>query len=246
MDAAKGTKKEIFITPLVNCKTCNGEGVKPGKKRAQCPSCGGSGTQVHSMGGFQMASTCGTCDGTGSSIPRGAECSSCYGTGVVRERRTVQVDIPGGVEDGMRLRIAGEGDIPPGEPGARKQRGDLFVFIRVAPDQRFSRAGADVLYTASIPLTTALLGGEVTVPTLDGEVKVKVPTGTGTGDQITLSGMGMRKLGGRRGGNGDLKVQFKVAVPKSLTGNQRTILEILADEMGDKTAKRIMNIRDDR
>ncbi|EER22877.1 hypothetical protein D8B26_004447 [Coccidioides posadasii str. Silveira] len=246
MDAAKGTKKDIFITPLVKCNSCQGEGLKPGRKRSQCSACGGSGTTVHIMGGFQMASTCGACDGTGSSIPRGAECSSCHGNGVVRERRTVQVDIPGGVEDGMRLRIAGEGDVPPGEPGTRKQRGDLFVFIRVAPDQRFSRSGADVLYTASIPLTTALLGGEVTVPTLDGEVKVKVATGTGTGDQITLSGMGMRKLGGRRGGNGDLKVQFKVAMPKYLTANQRTILEVLADEMGDKTAKRVMNVKDDR
>jgi molecular chaperone DnaJ len=149
----------------------------------------------------------------------------------------------------MRLRISGEGDEPPrgisAAPGARTQRGDLYVSIRVSPDDRFSRSGSDILYTATIPLTTALLGGEVTVPTLDGQVKVKVATGTGTGDRITLSGMGMKKLGGRSRNftpTGDLRVEFKVAMPKYLTSNQRTILEVLADEMGDKTARRIMDI----
>jgi len=169
----------------------------------------------------------------------------------VRDRKSVHIDIPGGVEDGMRLRVTGEGDAPPANaavgPGVRTQRGDLYVSIRVAPDHRFSRHGSDILYTASIPLTTALLGGEVTVPTLDGEVKVKVTTGTGTGDRVTLSGMGMRKLGGRRAfqASGDLRVEFKVHMPKYLTGNQRAILEVLADELGDKTAKRTMNVGKD-
>ncbi|KAK2855526.1 hypothetical protein FQN49_005104 [Arthroderma sp. PD_2] len=244
MDSAKGTSKEINITPLVTCNSCKGEGLKDGKKRSRCSTCGGTGAQIHVIQGFQMQSTCGACSGTGSSIPRGSECNTCSGGGVVRERRTVKVDIPGGVEDGMRLRVAGEGDAPMAEPGTRTQRGNLFVFIRVAADRRFNRSGSDVLYTAAIPLTTALLGGEVTVPTLDGEAKVRVNTGTGTGDKITLSGMGMRKLGGRRAGNGDLRVEFKVTMPRSLTANQRTILEVLADEMGDKTAKRIMNVND--
>ncbi|KAF3480566.1 mitochondrial DnaJ chaperone [Arthroderma uncinatum] len=244
MDSAKGTSKEINITPLVTCNSCKGEGLKDGKKRSRCSTCGGTGTQIHAIQGFQMQSTCGACGGTGSSIPRGAECNTCSGGGVVRERRTVKVDIPAGVEDGMRLRVAGEGDAPMTEPGTRTQRGNLFVFIRVAPDRRFNRSGSDVLYTASIPLTTALLGGEVTIPTLDGEAKVRVGTGTGTGDKITLPGMGMRKLGGRRAGNGDLRVEFKVNMPRSLTANQRTILEVLADEMGDNTAKRIMNVNE--
>jgi molecular chaperone DnaJ len=196
--------------------------------------------------GFQMASTCDVCGGQGVTIPRGSECQTCAGNGVVRQRKTVHVEIPGGVEDGMRLRVAGEGDAAPtgmaANPNAKSTQGDLYVFIRVAPDSRFSRNGADVLYTATIPLTTALLGGEVTVPTLDGEVKVKVATGTGTGDRITLGGMGMRRLGGRRAASGDLRVEFKVGMPKYLSANQRTILEMLADEMGDKTAKRIMNV----
>ncbi|RAK99241.1 BRO1-domain-containing protein [Aspergillus ibericus CBS 121593] len=250
MEAAKGTSKDIVITPLKECGTCSGDGLKKGAKRSQCRKCNGSGTRVHMMqGGFQVAATCDACGGAGMTVPRGSECGSCNGNGVVRDRKTVQVDIPGGVEDGMRLRVTGEGDAPPtgtaAAPGSRTQRGDLYVSIRVSPDHRFSRSGSDILYTASIPLTTALLGGEVTVPTLDGEVKVKVGTGTGTGDRITLSGMGMKKLGGRSRAftpTGDLKVEFKVAMPKYLTGNQRTILEVLADEMGDKTARRIMDI----
>lgn len=247
MDAAKGVTKNINITPLVQCGTCNGDGLKSGTSRQTCKRCNGTGTRVHVMQqGFQMASTCEACGGQGVTIPRGSECGTCHGNGVVRQRKTVQVDIPGGVEDGMRLRVSGEGDAPPtgmaANPKARSTRGDLYVFIRVAPDARFSRSGADVLYTASIPLTTALLGGEVQVPTLDGEVKVKVGTGTGTGDKITLPGMGMKRLGGRGPASGDLKVEFKVNMPRYLSANQRTILEMLADEMGDKTAKRIMGL----
>lgn len=250
MEAAKGSTKDITISPLVQCGTCNGDGLKKGAKRTQCRQCNGSGTRVHFIqGGFQIAATCDACSGTGLNVPIGSECGSCHGNGVVRDRKTVQVDIPGGVEDGMRMRVVGEGDAPPSgtsaSPGTRTKPGDLYVSIRVAPDYRFSRSGSDILYTASVPLTTALLGGETTVPTLDGDVKVKVGTGTGTGDRITLSGRGMKKLGARgRSFNpmGDLKVEFKVAMPKYLTSNQRTILEVLADEMGDNTAKRVMNI----
>jgi len=247
MDAAKGVTKNINITPLVQCGTCKGDGMKSGTQRQTCKRCNGTGTRVHVMQqGFQMASTCEACGGQGITIPRGSECGSCHGNGVVRQRKSVQVDIPGGVEDGMRLRVSGEGDAPPtgtaANPKAKSTRGDLYVFIRVATDARFSRSGADVLYTASLPLTTALLGGEVRVPTLDGEVKVKVATGTGTGDKITLPGMGMKRLGGRGPSSGDLRVDFKVNMPKYLSANQRTILEMLADEMGDKTAKRIMGL----
>ncbi|KAI4859677.1 hypothetical protein F4820DRAFT_439096 [Hypoxylon rubiginosum] len=248
MEAARGTSKTITIHPLVQCHTCTGSGLKPGTKRTECKSCGGTGTQVHFMtGGFQMASTCGTCKGTGQVAPKGSDCRTCSGAGVVRERKTITVDIPAGIEDGMRLRLDGEGDAPvtggTTEANSRTARGDLYVFVRVATDPKFKRAGSDILYTATIPLTTAMLGGEVTIPTLDGQVNVKVGTGTSTGDKITLAGMGMKKLGVRRSNSGDLKVEFRVAMPKYLSANQRTILEMLADEMGDKTAKRIMNVR---
>ena len=248
MDAAKGTSKDVLITPLVQCRTCSGGGLKKGQTRSSCKKCGGTGTRVHIMqAGFQMASTCETCGGQGVVIPKGGECGSCTGKGVVRERKAVNIDIPGGVEDGMRLRVSGEGDAPPtgtiGSPNARSIRGDLYVFIRVAADSKFSRSGADVLYTASIPFTTAILGGEIMVPTLDGEAKLKVATGTGTGDRITLGGMGMPRLGGRRSALGDLRVEFKVSMPKYLSSNQRTILEVLADELEDKNARRVMNVR---
>jgi molecular chaperone DnaJ len=248
MEAAKGTQKTITITPLVQCKPCSGSGMKPGTKKTTCKACNGTGTRVHFMqGGFQMASTCGTCGGSGEAAPKGSECGSCRGDGVVRERKTLNIDIPGGIENGMRLRVDGEGDAPatgqiPGGDKARTGRGDLYVYVNVAKDPKFNRQGSDILYTATIPFTTALLGGEVQVPTLDGDVKVKVATGTGTGDKMTLGGMGMKKLNTRRGGYGDLKVEFRVAMPKSLTANQRTIAEMLAEEMGDKTAKRVMNV----
>ncbi|KAM0810719.1 putative DnaJ [Seiridium cardinale] len=248
MEAAKGAQKTITIHPTVPCGTCSGSGLKSGSKRTECKSCGGTGTEVHFVaGGFQMASTCGTCKGSGQTTPRGSECRTCSGNGVMRDRKTITVDIPGGIEDGMRLRVDGEGDAPSlgdaAPPNARTARGDLYVLVRVASDPKFKRNGSDILYTASLPLTTALLGGELTVPTLDGEVAIKINTGTNTGDKITLGGMGMKKLGGRRSGSGDLKVEFRVAMPKYLSANQRTIVEMLADEMGDKTAKRIMNVK---
>ncbi|KAL8407931.1 hypothetical protein RB594_006655 [Gaeumannomyces avenae] len=247
MEAAKGTSKTITINPMVTCKTCSGSGLKAGAKRSTCMSCNGSGTRVHVInGGFQMASTCGTCSGTGSVAPRGAECRTCDGEGITRDRKTITIDIPGGVEDGMRLRVDGEGDAPAlggADPSmVHSVRGDLLLLVRVAADPKFKRDGSNILYTATIPLTTAILGGEVKIPTLDGDVNVKVATGTNTGDAITLSGMGMKKLGSRRSANGDLRVEFRVSMPKYLSANQRTIIEMLAEEMGDKTAKRIMNI----
>ncbi|KAI9658489.1 MAG: hypothetical protein M1831_003927 [Alyxoria varia] len=246
MDAAKGTSKDIFINPLVQCKTCSGSGMKKGTQRTKCKKCDGTGTRIHfAQPGFQMAGTCGDCGGQGIVTPRGSECGTCSGNGVVRERRTVNVDIPAGVEDGMRLRVRNEGDAPPTgqapDPNMQSQRGDLQVLIRVAADPKFSRSGSDILHTATIPLTTAVLGGQILVPTLDGQVRVKVATGTGTGDRITLDGMGMKKLGSRRMGKGNLRVEFKVQMPKYLSTNQRAIMEMMANETEDKTAKRIMN-----
>lgn len=247
MDAAKGASKTISITPLVSCETCSGRGLKRGTKRVSCKACNGTGTRLHFVqGGFQMASTCGTCEGTGSTIPMGSECRTCSGKGVTRERKTITIDIPGGIEDSMRVQIDGAGDAPPtgraADPNSRTKNGDLYVLIRVAKDPRFSREGSTILYTATIPFMTALLGGQVSIPTLDGSVNVKVATGTSTGDKITLSGMGMKRLQSSRGGLGDLKVEFRVNTPKYLSANQRMIAEMLADEMGDKSARRIMGV----
>ncbi|KAL2891265.1 DnaJ -like protein 1, mitochondrial [Ceratocystis lukuohia] len=244
-EAAHGVSKKINITPTTTCTSCDGRGVRSGTKQSTCPTCHGAGQVVRNIpGGFQIATTCTTCQGSGQSYPRGSECRPCDGYGVVRTRKTITVDIPAGVDDGMRLRIDGAGDAPATgqipQEGVRTKRGDLYVFVRVAPDSRFSRSGSDILYTASIPLTTAALGGEVAVPTLDGSVSVRVATGTNTGDKLTLSGQGMPRINGR--GKGDMRVEFKVGLPKYLTSNQRAILELLADEMNDTSAKRIMNM----
>lgn len=242
MDAAKGTTKEIRVIQLMRCKSCSGSGMKEGRTRNNCRRCGGTGSRVHVMqGGFQMASTCEHCAGQGAFIPHGSECKACRGKGYVREPHTVTVDIPAGVEDGMRLRIAGQGDAPAAamDPGTKTQPGDMYVHIKVEPHKDFSRNGSDVLYTASIPMTTAILGGQITVPTLDTEVELKVPSGTNTGDIITIDGMGMKRLGDPQM-SGDLRVEFKVNMPKSLSPSQRKLLELLADEMTDKTANRIM------
>ena len=247
MDAAKGVSRDVVITPLQTCKSCSGNGLKKGIDRTSCKSCEGTGTRVHFMqAGFQMASTCDSCSGTGSTIPKGGRCNSCSGDGVVRQRKNVRIDIPAGVEDGMRLKVTGEGDAPitgsASNPSARTALGDLYILIRVTPDSKFRRSGADVLYTAAISFTTAGLGGQISIPTLNGEVKLKVGTGTATGDKVILPGMGMPKIGGRRSAAGDLKVEFKVQMPKFLNSNQRSILELLADAMGDQNAKRIMNL----
>ena len=256
MESAKGTQKIIYTRPNITCSSCNGTGLKPNTKRKNCGRCGGTGTTVHFLpGGFHMASTCETCGGVGSSIHSSDACPPCKGKGVYEERRAVSIEIPPGVEDNMRLRIPSEGHAPAvaeilsqdlvNRPGTA--RGDAIVQVRVLPHQAFSRKGMDILYTATIPMTTAILGGSAKIPTLDGEVEVRVPTGTNSGEKITMVGMGMPpppSSGGVRRGKkgGDLMVEFKVQMPKALTANQRVLVEILADEMRDKGAKRIMGV----
>jgi len=194
-------------------------------------------------GGFQMASTCDACGGAGSQIPRGGECPRCDGEGVVHEKKNVTVHIPAGVSDGMRVRVAGEGDAPrPSSTNPRVQSnakpGDLFVHLRIQPHQQFRRQGANIYHTATIPMTTAALGGTITVPTLEGSTQIKVPQGTTSGDGVTLSGQGIVNVEGRAGTKGDYRVDFKVNIPKTLGPYERSLLEQLATALGDKTARR--------
>ena len=198
-------------------------------------------------GGFQMASTCESCGGAGSQIPRGGECPRCDGEGVVHEEKTVTVHIPAGVSDGMRVRVAGEGDAPrPSSTDPRVQSnaksGDLFVHLRIQPHPSFRRKGANIHHTASIPMTTAALGGKITVPTLEGSTTIKVPQGTTTGDSVTLSGQGIVDVEGRTGRKGDYHVDFKVNMPKNLGAYERNLLEQLAASLGDTAARRTQDI----
>ena len=159
-----------------------------------------------------MAATCDNCGGTGAVTPKGSECGTCGGAGVVKEAKTVKIPIPPGVEDGMRLSIGGEGDAPPAGAPGKPRRGDLVVNLRVLSHESFRRHGADILYTAKVPVTTALLGGKVRIPTLDGELELRVPPGANTGDTVSINGMGIKRIEGR--GTGNLKVEFKLQMPR--------------------------------
>ncbi|GJE87744.1 DnaJ protein [Phanerochaete sordida] len=234
MEACKGTSRTVSIHPIVNCSTCSGTGLKPGAKRSTCGTCGGSGTRTFVLdSGFQMASTCPSCHGTGSTVPRGSQCGDCAGVGQVKTKKTVKVDIPAGVEDGMTIRIPREGDAPLSGKG---QPGDLLVRVGVASSKMFRRQGTNLYHDVRIPFHTAILGGRVRVPTLDGEVDVRVPGGTQPGEEMVLKGRGIQSV--YNGTKGDLFVTFSVQIPRSLSKRQQEILQMYADDVeGRPTAK---------
>ncbi|KAG5636748.1 hypothetical protein H0H81_006967 [Sphagnurus paluster] len=227
MEACKGTTKTVNVSPVTSCGTCSGTGLKQGAKRTTCTACGGSGTQTFVIsGGFQMANTCRSCAGVGSTIPRGGQCAPCGGVGRVKTSKKVQVIIPAGVEDGMSLRVSKAGDAPISGKGPT---GDLLVRIRVAPSKLFVRQGSHLHHEARIPMHTALLGGKVRVPTLDGDVDVRIPGGTQQGEEMVLKGRGVPPPYG--GDKGDLFVSFSVALPRSLTKRQRELIQQYADDV---------------
>lgn len=242
-DVAHGTSKTISYSTVDDCGTCHGSGMKTGETRKTCPSCRGTGTTMHVIqGGFQMASTCGTCGGTGVVIPKSAECGTCHAHGVVNNTRTVTIDIPAGVQDGARLRVSGGGDAPEvlADANVQRIRGDLYVRIKVQPHKVFQRSKADLLYTTSVPFTTAALGGNIEVPMLDkNKIRLKIPQGAQSGMVITVSGAGL-PIGGRSSGSkGDYKVAINVEILKPTTATQTALLEALADAFGDTTARRV-------
>ncbi|RDB28435.1 DnaJ 1, mitochondrial [Hypsizygus marmoreus] len=227
MEACKGTTKTVNVSPVTNCSTCSGSGLKQGAKRTTCTACGGSGTRTFIIdSGFQMASTCSVCSGVGSSVPRSGQCGTCGGVGKVKSTKTVQVNIPAGVEDGMSIRISNAGDAPISGKG---HAGDLLVRVRVAASKAFVRQGSNLYHEARIPMHTALLGGKVRVPTLDGDVEVRLPGGTQQGEEMVLKGRGVPSVHG--GDKGDLFVAFSVLLPRSLTKRQRELLQQYADDV---------------
>ncbi|KAJ7462731.1 DnaJ protein [Mycena galericulata] len=231
LEACKGTSRKVNITPVVNCSPCSGSGLKPGAKRSTCSTCQGAGTRTFVLdSGFQMASTCNTCSGTGSTVSRSAECSHCGGVGKVRSKTTVQVDIIPGVEDGMTLRVPKRGDAPISSNGTP---GDLLVRIHVTASKDFSRQGNNLYHKTRIPMHVALLGGKVRVPTLDGDVDVRVPTGTQQDEEMVLKGRGVPSPHGND--VGDLFVSFSVQLPRSLTKRQRELLQQYADDIDGRS-----------
>ena len=229
--ACKGVKRTVNVAVVVEHDVCKGSGLKPGRKRETCRTCNGSGVATFAVqGGFQMQTTCTTCRGSGQTTPRDAVCDDCGGVGKVKEKKTVSIDVPAGVEDGMRIRVPGAGDAPiegKGPPG------DLFVRVNVAPSKLFRRQGANLFYDQTIPFYTAALGGQARVPTLESDVAVRVPSGTQPNEEMVLKGRGIKKV--NASGHGDLTVRFKVAIPRSLSPTQRMALQAVADEAEGRT-----------
>ncbi len=217
-EAFTGKTAQIRVPASVACELCSGSGAKPGTKPASCPTCGSSGKVRASQGFFTIERTCPGCQGRGEIIEE--PCPSCSGAGRVTKERTLSVNIPAGIDDGTRIRLPGEG-----EAGLRGgPTGDLYIFLSIKPHQIFQRDGADIFCKVPIAMTTAALGGQIEVPTVDGGVtRVKVPEGTGSGKQFRLKGKGMPAV--RAKGVGDMYIQVEVETPKSLTRRQREILE---------------------
>ncbi|QMT40451.1 molecular chaperone DnaJ [Neisseria shayeganii] len=216
-EAAAGAKKKITIPTHEECDLCHGSGAKPGTSATTCSTCGGSGVVHVRQAIFQLQQTCPTCHGTGKQIKD--PCVKCHGAGLVKTRKTLEVNIPAGIDDEQRIRLAGEGE--PGTHGAPS--GDLYVVVHIRRHDIFERDGMDLHCELPISFTTAALGGEVEVPTLDGRVKLNIPKETQTGRRMRVKGKGMKSL--RSSATGDLYCHIVVETPVNLTDRQKELLE---------------------
>lgn len=219
-EAAKGLETKIKIPRWESCTACQGTGAKPGSRPVSCTTCGGRGQLRHQQGFFTVTRTCPQCQGLGQVI-RDA-CSQCKGEGRVNSERVLNLKIPPGVDDGTRLRVAGEG----GVAGRSGNPGDLYVILKVREHEYFERRGNDLYYTIPISISQAALGAEMIVPTLAGEERLRIPEGTQSGSVFRLRDLGMPSLEGR--GRGDLYVSVFVVTPTRLGREHRRWLEMLA------------------
>jgi molecular chaperone DnaJ len=219
IEAAKGVAMPLRLTSPAPCTNCHGSGARPGTSPKVCASCNGTGVINRNQGAFGFSEPCTDCRGSGSIIEH--PCDECKGTGVATRTRTINVRIPPGVEDGQRIRLAGQGEA--GLRGAPS--GDLYVTVHVRPDKVFGRDGDDLTVTVPVGFTELALGSTLSVPTLDGTVGVRVPKGTADGRILRVRGRGVPK---RSGGSGDLLVTVKVAVPPNVEGAAQEALEAYA------------------
>lgn len=221
-EAYRGTKRDLRLERAAPCPTCDGSGAAPGSGRKTCDVCHGRGQVQRArqtvFGSFVQVSHCEACGGSGRRIEH--PCEACRGRGTKRSEETVEVNLPAGIDDGDRLRLAGQGEqlVPGGRPG------DLYLQVRVRPHERFHREGADLLAAQPIDYPTLVLGGTVAVATLDGEGEIEVPPGSRPGQRIRLRGRGMPD---RRGGRGDLFLQLELDVPSKPSKRTRELLEEL-------------------
>jgi molecular chaperone DnaJ len=240
-EAFTGKTAQIRVPSSATCETCSGSGAKPGTDPVTCSTCSGSGRVRAAQGFFSIERTCPACNGRGQVISD--PCPDCSGQGRVTQERSLSVNIPAGIEDGTRIRLAGEG-----EAGFRGgPTGDLYIFISVKPHEYFQRDGADLYCKIPLSMTTAALGGQFEVGTLDGgQARVKVPEGTQTGRQFRLRGKGMPVL--RRSDMGDLYIQIAVETPQNLSKRQRELLqefeEISAKENSPQSAGFFSRMKD--
>jgi molecular chaperone DnaJ len=222
-EAVLGVTVPLRMQSPGTCPTCNGSGARPGTSPHTCPVCQGAGVTSRSQGAFAFSEPCRNCRGTGSVVDD--PCPTCAGNGVTTQTRTITVRIPAGVKDGQRIRLAGKG--APGRRGG--PAGDLFVVVHVSEHTLLGRKGDDLTLTVPITFAEAALGTTVTVPTLDGNVSLKVPPGTASGRTLRVRGRGVPG----KGRKGDLLVTLDVAVPVRLTPAQRKVIENLAEEMNE-------------
>ena len=216
-EAATGIETKIQVPRPETCEACKGEGIEPGSKRERCDTCQGRGEVRFSQGFLTVARTCPKCGGEGEVVKN--PCKTCHGQGRVRGERTLSVKVPAGIDDGMRMRLNGEGagGVRGGGPG------DLYVLVRVRPHDRFARHDADLLSEVVVTYPQIVLGADIEVPVLDGTAKLTIPPGTKPGAVLRLRGKGLPHLRGR--GRGDSCYQVTLDVPAKLSGKQREALE---------------------
>lgn len=247
-DAFKGVERQIVVPANAKCEPCNGLGSEGAAPLDTCKTCNGAGQVRASQGMFRVVRTCPACHGRGQTIKH--PCKSCGGRGQVQKDRTLAVKIPAGVEDGTRIRLAGEGDagLRGGPPG------DLYLFLSVKPHELFERDGPDLYCRAPVPMVKAALGGEVEIPTIDGDrSRITMPAGAQTGRRFRIKGKGMTGLRSRE--RGDLHVEILVETPVNLSPKQRKLLEEFAQTCSNEahpqtqgffdTVKRFFEARED-
>ena len=218
-EAARGKEAQIRIPSWEDCDTCRGTGAKPGTSAKTCPTCHGNGVVQMRQGFFSVQQTCPHCHGSGKIIPE--PCPTCHGEGKIKRHKTLEIKIPAGIDDGMRIRSSGNGE--PGRNGGPP--GDLYIEIRIRKHELFERDGDDLHVQVPISITTAALGGEVDVPTLDGKATIDIPEGTQHGKTFRLRGRGIK--GVRSSYPGDLYAHIAVETPVKLTEHQRRLLREL-------------------
>lgn len=224
-EALSGLSTKVDVQRAEACTVCGGSGARPGTGRQTCGVCQGTGSVSQGQGMFGFARPCPRCGGEGSVVED--PCTACRGRGHVARIKPLTVQIPAGVDDASKIRFKGKGE--PGEAGGPK--GDLYVVTRVKPHKYFRREGSDIVLELPLTMAEAALGAEVTVPTTDGKVKLKVAAGTSDGKVFRLKGKGAPKLKG--GGRGDMKVRARIVVPKDLTAEQKELLRRFESSRGE-------------